>query len=85
MYNKIMTIDDQIKGEKLQCDINRETAKISELSSGKINKSEYLTGEEISPSNQKYNKLSLLILLLEMFLKNKQKQLKIREKNKLML
>ena len=48
-----MTIDDQIEDEKLQYDINREAAKISALSSGKINKYEYLTGEEILPSNQK--------------------------------
>ena len=44
-----MTIDDQIKSEKLQYDINRETAKIS---SGKFDKYEYLTGEEILPSNK---------------------------------
>ena len=37
--------------EKLQYDINREAAKIS-LSSSKIDKYEYLTGEEILPSNQ---------------------------------
>ena len=48
-----MTIDDQIKDEKLQYDINREAAKISALSSGKINTYEYLTGGEILPSNQK--------------------------------
>ena len=47
-----MTIEDQIKDKKLQYDINRETAKISALSSGKIDKYEYLTGEEILPSNQ---------------------------------
>ena len=47
-----MTIEDQIKDEKLQYDINREAAKISALSSGKIHKYEYLTGEEILPSNQ---------------------------------
>ena len=47
-----MTIEDQIKDEKLQYDINREAAKISVLSSGKIDKYEYLTGEEILPSNQ---------------------------------
>ena len=47
-----MTIEDQIKDEKLQHDINREAAKISTLSSGKIDKYEYLTGEEILPSNQ---------------------------------
>ena len=47
-----MTIEDQIKDEKLQYDINRGAAKISALSSGKIDKYEYLTGEEILPSNQ---------------------------------
>ena len=47
-----MTIEDQIKGEKLQYDINREAAKISALSPGKFDKYEYLTGEEILPSNQ---------------------------------
>ena len=48
-----MNIEDKIKDEKLQYDINRETAKISALSSGKIDKYEYLTGEEILPSNQR--------------------------------
>ena len=47
-----MTINDQIRDEKLQYGINREAAKISALSSGKIDKYEYLTGEEILPSNQ---------------------------------
>ena len=47
-----MTINDQIRDEKLQYDINREAAKISVLSSGKIRKYEYLTSEDILPSNQ---------------------------------
>ena len=47
-----MTINDQIKDEKMQYDINREAAKISALSSGKIHKYEYLMGEDILPSNQ---------------------------------
>ena len=47
-----MTTDDQIKDEKLQYDINRDAAKISALSSGKFNKYEYLTGEEVLPSNK---------------------------------
>ena len=42
-----MTIDHQVRDEKLQYDINKETAKISTLSSKKIDKYEYLTGEEI--------------------------------------
>ena len=47
-----MTINDQIRDEKIQDDINREAAKISALSPGKIHKFEYLTGEDILPSNQ---------------------------------
>ena len=47
-----MTINDQIIYEKLQYDINREAAKMSALSSGKIYKYEYFTGEDILPPNQ---------------------------------
>ena len=47
-----MTINNQIKDEKLQYDINREATKISALSSGKLHKYEYLTGEDIFSSNQ---------------------------------
>ena len=48
-----MAIDDNIRDEKLQYDINREAAKISALSSGKIDKYEFLTGEEILPPDQR--------------------------------
>ena len=48
----MMTINDQIRDEKLQYNINREAAKISALSSGKLHKYEYLTGEDILPSTQ---------------------------------
>ena len=48
----MMTINDQNRDEKLQYDINGEEAKISDLLSGKIHKYEYLTGEDILPSNQ---------------------------------
>ena len=47
-----MTINDQIRDKKLQYDINREAAKVSTVSSGKIHKYEYLSGEDILPSNQ---------------------------------
>ena len=81
-----MTIEDQIRDEKLQYDINKEAAKISALSSGKIDKYECLTGEEILSSNQQqiieqakfaYSQLGKAF--------EKQKQSKIKEKNKLML
>ena len=44
-----MTLDHQVRDEKLQYDINREAAKISPLSSAKIDKYEFLTGEKILP------------------------------------
>ena len=48
-----MTTDEKIRDEKLQYDFNREAAKISALSSGKIDKYEYLTGEEVLHSDQR--------------------------------
>ena len=83
---KITTINDQIRDEKLQYNINREAAKISALSSGKIHKYEYLTGEDILPSNQQqiieqarftYSPLGKAF--------EKQRKLKIKVKNKLSL
>ena len=47
-----MIIDEKIKNEKLQYDVNRKAAKISVLSSSKTIEYEYLTGEEILPSDQ---------------------------------
>ena len=47
-----MTINEQIRDEKLQYNINEKAAEISALPSGKIDKHEYLTGKEILPSNQ---------------------------------
>ena len=47
-----MTIDDKIRDEELQYNINRKATKISVLSSGENDKYEYLTGGETLPSNQ---------------------------------
>ena len=59
-----MTIDDKITDEKLRNHINREAAEISALSSGKIDKYEYFTGEEILLNIN-------IILVLIKHLKNK--------------
>ena len=78
-----MTSNDQIIDEKLQHDSNREAAKISSSSSGNIQKYEFLTGEDVLPSNQQqiieqvkftYSPLGKAF--------EKQKQLKIKVKNK---
>ena len=49
---KIITINGHIRDEKLQYDNNKEAAKISSKSTGELRKYEYLTGEDILPSNQ---------------------------------
>ena len=74
-----MAIDNKILAGKLQYDINREAAKISALSSGKIGKYEQLTGEEILSSNQRQI-IEQAFLHNEKLLKNKQKRLKSKEK-----
>ena len=52
-----MTIDNQVEDKKLQNDVNREAEKfLQNSSSGKIDIYEYLTDEEILPSNQKRKK-----------------------------
>ena len=47
-----MKIYDKVRGEKLKHDINRKVAKVSALSSGKIDKYKYLTRKEVLPSDQ---------------------------------
>ena len=89
-----MTIDDNIRDEKLQYDMNREAVKISALLSGKIDKYEYLTGEEILPYDQRrvieqakfpYSSLGKALekqaKTIEEEAKIRSKQLKIRENN----
>ena len=75
-----------MRDENLRYDIDREAAKISALSSGKLHKYDYLTGEDILPSNQQqiieqakfaYSPLGKAF--------EKQKQSKIRVKNRSML
>lgn len=47
-----MIIVDKLRDKKLQYDTTRAAAKLSALSSGNIDKYEYLTGEEILPPQQ---------------------------------
>ena len=48
-----MTTDNKIIDEKLQYNISREAARILALWSGKIDRHEYLTGEETIPSEER--------------------------------
>ena len=47
-----MAINDSIRDEKLRYNINTEAAKISGLSSGKIDKYKFIADEKILPSDQ---------------------------------
>ena len=82
-----MTITNQIRDEKLQYDISRKAAEISALSSGKIDKHEYLTGKEILPSNQQQiiEQAKFTYSPLGKAFENQIKKLKIKGKNKLRL
>ena len=82
-----MIIDHKISDEKLQYDITREAAKISALSSGKIDKYKYLTGEEILPSHQRQitEQAKFTYSPRENAFENKLKYLKNKEENKEML
>ena len=51
MQKVIMTINEKIRSEKLQYDLNTEAAKLSSVSSRKIDKYEYLPGKKILPSS----------------------------------
>ena len=63
-----MTVDDKITDKKIHHDINREVVKISAVSSGKIDKYEYMNILQLKKyypqvKVQLYKKLNLLILL----------------------
>ena len=79
-----MTIGDQVKDEKQQYDNNRTFSKISALSSGKINKYEYLTGEGILLSNQNQI-IEQAEFTYSPLVKTFEKQTKAIGKNKLIL
>ena len=79
-----MKINDQIRDEKLLYDIYSEAVKISTLSSGKTDKYEYLTGEELLPSNQQQiiEQTKFIYYPFGKAFKKQAKQLKIKENHK---
>ena len=79
-----MKINDQIRDEKLLYDIYREAVKISTLSSGKTDKYEYLTGEELLPSNQQQiiEQTKFIYYPFGKAFKKQAKQLKMKENHK---
>ena len=76
-----MTIDDKIRDEKFQYNINKEALKISASSSEKKkDKQEFLLGKEILPFDQSriIEQAKFTYSFQEKLLKNKQKQLKTK-------
>ena len=47
LTEQVKILDDKIKANKAQYDLDKEAAKISVLSSGELEKYEYLTGEDL--------------------------------------
>ena len=47
LTEQVKILDDKIKANKAQHELDREAAKISALSSGRLEKYEYLTGEDL--------------------------------------
>ena len=82
-----MVIDNKIGDEKLQSDIYREAAKISALSSGKIDKYEFLTGKEMFPLAQRgvIEQAKFAYSALEVAFEKQRKAIEEQGKNKLKL
>ena len=47
LTEQVKILDDKIKANKAQYDLDKEAAKISALSSGELEKYDYLTGEDL--------------------------------------
>ena len=82
-----MVIDNKIGDEKLQSDFYREAAKISALSSGKIDKYEFLTGKEMFSLDQRgvIEQAKFAYSALEEAFEKQRKAIEEQGKNKLKL
>ena len=64
LTEQVKILDDKIKTNKAQYDLDREAAKISALSSGELEKYEYLTGEDLGYKPDIIQKANFSILRL---------------------
>ena len=62
LTEQVKILDDKIKANKVQYDLEREAAKTSALSSGELEKYEYLTGEDLEYKPDVIQKTKLSIL-----------------------
>ena len=68
LAEQVKILDDKIKANKAQYDLDREAAKILALSSGELEKYEYLAGEDLGYKQVSLEKHNLNILHLVKFL-----------------
>ena len=52
LADKIKTLDDKVKTNQAQYNLDREADKISALSLGKLDKHEYLAGDDLTPKSE---------------------------------
>ena len=64
LTEQVKILNDKIKANKAKYDLHREAAKISTLSSGELEKYEYLTGEDLDIKQMWFKKQNLSILHL---------------------
>ena len=64
LIEQVKILDDKIKANKAQYDLDREAAKIYALQSGELEKYEYLTGEDLGHKPNVIEKKNLSILHL---------------------
>ena len=69
LTEQVTILDDKIKANKAQYDLDREAAEISALSSAELEKYEYLTGEDLGYKPDVDEKQNLNILLLKVIKK----------------
>ena len=48
LTEQVKILDDKIKANKAQCNLDREATTISAISSGELEKYEYFTGEDLA-------------------------------------
>ena len=56
LTEQVKILDDMIKADKAQYNLDREADKVSALSSGELEQYEYLTGEELGHKPDVYQK-----------------------------
>ena len=57
---KIKTIDNKVKQNKAQYNLDKQTAKFSALSSGNVSKYEFLTGRDVLPEKDLLKKVATM-------------------------